>query len=265
MKHYIALLAAAAMLSACEEIGTDERFRPLGTVETKSCVLVEDFTGQNCVNCPEAHKVLEQLVEQYGEAVIPVSIHTGAFAIPVDYARYQGLMQPEAAQYNDMFSIQDYPKGIINHAGAPLTPSDWSGEVRKALAQAPVAAIDLSASYDGGADSLIRLSATLTPLVDAEAHVQFYILEDSIVARQKDMSGKYIMDYVHNHVYRCSPNGVGGTAVSLKAMTKNSVDCEQKIRNAKYETWNLDHIWAVAYVYTANGGFNAVKTKLKIQ
>lgn len=262
MKYTATLLSAAVLMAcSCNEINIDERYRELPAPEIKTCVLVEDFTGQNCVNCPEAHKVLEQLVEQYGEAVIPVSIHAGNFAIPIDYKRYQGLMQPEAQAYNDLFSIQEYPKGIINHTGAPLNYSEWPAVVRTALERDAKASIDLKASVNADSTA-ITISAGILPYVDGAAKFQLWVLEDGIVARQKDMSGATINDYVHNHVYRCSPNGVGGQPVTLEANIGQSVECQQEVRRLSNETWKLNEISIVAFLYNDNGVIQATKTKL---
>ena len=42
------------------------------------CVLLEDFTGQRCLNCPTATNIVAQLQEAYGDSVfIAVAIHGG--------------------------------------------------------------------------------------------------------------------------------------------------------------------------------------------
>ncbi len=41
-------------------------------------VLIEDFTGQKCVNCPNGTTLINDIVETYGEDnVIAVGIHSG--------------------------------------------------------------------------------------------------------------------------------------------------------------------------------------------
>ena len=45
-------------------------------------VLVEEFTGQKCINCPEAHEELAKIQKEYGEDnVISVCIHASALAV----------------------------------------------------------------------------------------------------------------------------------------------------------------------------------------
>ena len=40
-------------------------------------VLIEDFTGHRCKNCPKASKAIEALVDAYGSRIIGLAIHAG--------------------------------------------------------------------------------------------------------------------------------------------------------------------------------------------
>lgn len=76
-----AICAAALSLMACSNIDEDDRFIEVEPVEVAKRVLIEDFTGQRCVNCPNASEMIESLQEQYGaENVIAVGIHSGPFS-----------------------------------------------------------------------------------------------------------------------------------------------------------------------------------------
>ena len=43
-------LCIAPVLAACSDIDETERFIPIDSVTPLRCVLLEDFTGQNCVS-----------------------------------------------------------------------------------------------------------------------------------------------------------------------------------------------------------------------
>ena len=46
-------------------------------------VLIEDYTGHTCPNCPDAARQLEAIQDFYGDQVIGMAIHIGkAFAMP---------------------------------------------------------------------------------------------------------------------------------------------------------------------------------------
>lgn len=261
LKPLILSVAAAALMAACSDIKDDDRFLPTESVTPQRAVLVEDFTGQNCPNCPAAHVVLEQLVEQYGDAVIPVSIHAGSMAIAADYTRYTGLMQPEANQYNDAWGIREWPKGVVNRTGGAINTDKWAEAVRSALAEATPLDIDLEASCPDGA-SEISIKLTLRPAEDISGNLQLWILEDGIVARQQDLELGRINDYVHNHVYRASVNGVGGQPVDLAAHLHMDASFTQPLRATATETWVPANLSVVAFVYNSRGVVQAAKVKV---
>ena len=101
IRHILPLAAAAVLLNACNDTpAPDERYIPQGSVEINSKVLIEEFTGQLCVNCPTAHAEMKRFAEMFGhENIISVSIHgnSGAqMAIPAP----AGLGTEEGAEYN---------------------------------------------------------------------------------------------------------------------------------------------------------------------
>jgi hypothetical protein len=63
-KSYIYIIGiAAAFFAACENISESERLLEVEGVNAQRVVLLEDYTGQACVNCPEAHKEATALHE----------------------------------------------------------------------------------------------------------------------------------------------------------------------------------------------------------
>ena len=82
------LLAFAGFgLTACDNVDEGERFEgPLDLEEvlakSEKNVLIEDFTGQRCTNCPNAAQKIHEFQEQYGkDRVIAVAIHGGGFGV----------------------------------------------------------------------------------------------------------------------------------------------------------------------------------------
>jgi len=45
-------------------------------------ILLEDFTGFGCVNCPRANEEIHKLQDRYGDHLIPIAVHAGWFATP---------------------------------------------------------------------------------------------------------------------------------------------------------------------------------------
>lgn len=257
-------LCVLAFQTSCDDVDADNRYIFVGSVVPQRTVLIEDFTGQNCVNCPAAHRTLEQLVGQYPDDVIPVSIHAGSFGIPVTSTRYTGLMQPEGDTYNDAWGIVEWPKGVVNRRGGARNPDDWAQAVRDELDLPSLLGIALEADYEP-ATGLIDIHATLSPVVDIEGRLQVWITEDNITARQEDVDLGRIEDYVHMHVYRASVNSVGGESITLSAGIHAGRDFTIECRHTDTETWNPDQLSVVAFVYDGSGVVQAAKTKIITQ
>ncbi|MCM1110268.1 MAG: Omp28 family outer membrane lipoprotein [Clostridium sp.] len=263
LKTILAILAASAALtfSACSDIDEADRYIPVESVAPERCVLVEDFTGQNCINCPAAHETLERLVEQYGDNVIPVSIHCGGFGISVDYTRYKGLMQPEGNTYNDAWGIDSWPKGVVDRTGGAINHEQWPSAVRDELKRPTPLSIDLKAVCPEG-DDKVSIEVTLSSTTDLSGSLQLWVLEDSIIARQQDINLGRIDDYVHNHVYRAAVNGVGGESVDMKAMIHWTKEYAIGLRTAKFETWVPRNLSIVAFLYDRSGVIQAARVRV---
>ena len=69
-------VAAAAALGACDTVPVGERYIELPELTNiERSVLLQDFTGQNCVNCTAANEIMELLKAQYGDHLICLSLH----------------------------------------------------------------------------------------------------------------------------------------------------------------------------------------------
>ena len=91
---------------ACSEIPEDERLVYVEPPAVNRAVLIEDFTGQRCVNCPNAIIEIEQLEQQYGkENVIAVGIHSGPLAV-WNSDRLTGLRTQVGDTYYDYWQVE---------------------------------------------------------------------------------------------------------------------------------------------------------------
>lgn len=253
-KIFLPILSAFLLLvtASCSDISEKERFIPIDSVAPQRAVLLEDFTGQNCVNCPAAHGVIDALVAQYGDKVIPVSIHAGDFAIS-STARRPGLGQPEGDVYNDRYGIDEWPKGVVNGNSGPLNPDQWSDAVRNVIGLPSPVAIELEASVSGEAPGEIAVNCLLRPSSDLQGTLMVWVLEDGIVARQRDIELGLIEDYVHNNVFRAPVNGVDGESVALQASVHKTLTYTLPVRATEKETWNIENLSIVAFVRQADG------------
>ncbi|MDE6271345.1 MAG: Omp28 family outer membrane lipoprotein [Muribaculaceae bacterium] len=255
-------LALGAALAACDSIPADDRYIEVEAVKVERTVLLEDFTGQNCVNCPSAHTIIEALEEQYAGHLVAVSIHAGVFGISADNKRYTGLMQEEGNVYNDRYGIDEYPKGVVDGHTPPINADQWAAAVYTDIQQTTPLSITLDAAV--GDDGELDIDCTLSVTEDVDGTLYVWLTESGIVARQEDKDLGRIPDYVHNNVFRACVNGVDGEGVALRIGEPHSVSYTLPVKNTDTEKWNPANMAAVAFVKNASGVVQAARCSVSL-
>ncbi|MBQ0022752.1 MAG: Omp28 family outer membrane lipoprotein [Prevotellaceae bacterium] len=242
----LALMALGLTLSACDSVDENERYIAAEIPEVGRNVLVEEYTGQFCVNCPDGHATLKKIKELYGDKVITVGIHAGALSW--DDVEHGGLKTPEGDAYADKWGVEAYPSIIVDHKGTPIsTMAQWQDAVQKNMGQVAKADIELSASLSEDGKK-IEIKSSLLANNSMSASYQIWITESKIAAFQQTLSDN-VLDYEHNHVYRASVNGVGGEEISLSSGIIAEKTHTIEINNS----WEKQNLSVVAFLYDGNG------------
>lgn len=259
--------------TSCDDVHEQNRYIEMGQITAERSVLLEDFTGQFCLNCPDAHEVIEQLEEQYGsDKVIAVSIHCGIFGFDKKYTSFPanrvGLMTEEGNTILSSYGITSFPMGVID-MGSPMTFDLWPTAVYNELRKETDVKIDLKAEYvkdaadsENGYFGDIRISADVLSGSDRPVQVQFWIVESGIVAQQKK-GAQTIMDYVHNNVFRAQVfDGIRGKQMMLTKGLSATVDGSIPTRWTDHEHWIPENVSVVAFVSDGTGVLQAAKVKV---
>ena len=254
--HLTAAVLAAITLAACSHIDEDERLIYVKMQAPKRTVLLEDFTGQRCVNCRTATEIIEQLQKEVGDsAIIPVAIHSG----PLGFSGNEntiGLATPLGNEYYNHFKVEYQPAGLIDRKG-PMNHSIWTMEAMADMSIDASVDLKLEASRLG---QEIRISAKATGAIgDTKGKLQLWITEDSITALQMMPDGKPNANYIHNHVLRTAVNGTWGEDITLAEGESKTIEATQAIA----PTWNPAQLSVVAFVYDDKGVKQAAKKKVK--
>lgn len=244
---YILSLGIAAMMGSCSNIDEADRLVYVAPAEVKRSVLIEDFTGQACVNCPDAAATIEELQEQYGDNVIAVGIYSGPFGDP-DLAslKSQSLVTETGKEYwNHWFSsTQGQPVGLVNRGGAT---TDWSEEVSKALSVPTQVSLAASCEYNAETREAIFYVST-SGLSGEKANIQLWLIENDIVGYQKMPDGTRNRTYEHQHVFRAAVNGAWGEPFTFGEEEKKfDYTCTLD------EKWVAENMKLVAFVYNDKG------------
>lgn len=256
-KILIALLGATA-LASCSNIAEDERYTYIKPAEVKRSVLIEDFTGQRCINCPDANDEIAALQQQYGkEAVIAVGIHSGPLGFRGN-ARFIGLATDLGDTYYYHWGADHQPIGMVNRGGlADYTA--WSAQVRKALQQTAPVALELSCT-DDAANNQLNIHLNIEGREgQVDGKLQLWVVEDSIVAMQKMQDGSTNTEYLHQHVLRDAVNGDWGEPISIGEGKQLALQWQYKPQ----EAWDKKHLAIVAFVYNDAGVQQVTKAEIK--
>lgn len=238
-------------MSACSHIDESDRLIYVKPADVKRRVLLEDFTGQRCVNCPKASDEIKALQEQYGEDhVIAVSIHSGPLGF---YTKgdYLGLSTEVGDEYYDHWALEYQPVGLIDR-GAPLEYTAWNARIREELEKTAPVEIDIELHQN---DNQLTVQAEVMGIDGTTSgKLQLWLTEDGITAFQMMPDGTRNMEYIHRHVFRAAINGTWGESVSV---AEGETFTTKDYLFAIPEGWNADRLSVVAFVYNDQGVLQA--------
>lgn len=246
----LALLATASCSNIADDFeGRTEYIKP---AEVGRTVLIEDFTGQRCINCPTGTDRINNIVETYGEDnVIAVGIHSG----PLGFAgtsRVVGLMTDTGNEYYKYWDSQNkmgQPWALFNRSTAPNSDyNTWATKVGEIISKKAPMSIAIANTYDADTRQLTTDIDAYGTDGNTTGKLQVWLIEDGIVAIQYMPDGSANRDYVHNHVFRAAVNGTWGEDVTVS---------EGEHTNKQYtytlpEKWNAEKVSVVAFVYNDN-------------
>ncbi len=253
MKQAFCILTMMLTAIACSEIPEDERLVYVEPPAVNRAVLIEDFTGQRCVNCPNAIIEIEQLEQQYGkENVIAVGIHSGPLGFH-STDKYVGLSTDTGDEYYSHWALDFQPVGLIDR-GTPLEYTAWNARIREELAKS--APVDIDLVLDVKNDQLTIWAEVKGIEGSTTGKLQLWLTEDNVTAFQLMPDGSRNMEYVHQHVFRAAVNGVWGEPVTVK---EGETFTTQHYSLTAQNGWNVGNLSVVAFVYNDQGVLQAKK------
>lgn len=252
MKNYFSkitiLSLAAAAISACSNIEENDRLIYVKPAEVARCVLIEDFTGQRCVNCPNATEEIEKIKSEYGDSnVVAVGIHSGPLGFAGN-AKVVGLLTETGNEYYNWWGIDSQPKGVVNRVGLASDYTAWSSLVYSEIQKTTPVSITLENSYDE-ASGKATINASIFSSEDIAGKLQLWVVEDSIVTLQMMPDGSGNSNYVHNHVFRAAVNGTWGEDISIADGSTFKKQYELSLD----ESWKAANVSIIAFVCDKDG------------
>lgn len=257
--YSVSLCAAALIPVACDDVAEDDRFIYVEPAEVAKRVLLEDFTGQRCINCPEASELIERLQEEYGaDNVIAVGIYGGINGTSSNGTPFP-LYTEAGGWYYDHWGVANRPQpfGMVDRQGF-IDTSAWPQAVYSNIQKQAEVMLEAECDYDEVSRN-VGITVTADGVANIDGSLQVWLVEDSVVSLQfLPGISQPDMDYVHNHVFRATVNGQMGDDISV-------VQGERVEREFTYEIsqdWKPEDMSVVAFIYNDTGVLQTVKAKL---
>jgi len=216
MKHLLSILSLLAFsvysLFAQTIVGTDP--------ENKN-VILEDFTGINCPNCPSGHAIAQAIYDAHPDDVVLVNIHTGGYANPSgNQPDYRTQWGSAIAGQTD---LQGYPAGTVNRhlfpgwsqpggSGTAMSRSRWTGAANQMLAEPSYLNVGVEATIVTSTRQLV-VYVEVYYTDDSPAGMNYLnvaIMQNNIVGYQSGGGA----NYNHMHMLRHLLTGQWGVEIT---------------------------------------------------
>ena len=195
------------LLSGCDEQRrVIEPFVPTGD----RVVLLEEFTGKGCTNCPKGSREIDNLLLQYPDNLVVVSIHAGFFADPEFFpvGVYDLRAEQSAFLIDYLKPILGYPSGVVDRSffGGDLQIGlqQWASAISSEIQVPPSIEVNIDHTYNEETRQLtLTVSGIGKEVESGEVRLSVMLTESGIVDAQDDFeAGGIVDDYVHKHVLR---------------------------------------------------------------
>lgn len=268
--NIILIFLVATLLVSCDNVPVSERKKAVDISSFKKPVVVIDFTGVACNNCPRAAETIKKMHEQAGDKIIGVAMYPDCSFNHTEF----DLRSPEATQYYEAFGdIQKIllPSGIVDffpyNDNVIIDVDLWGSAVSERIVKDIPIEVSIQAAIAGNtgdASRTLNITSTISTsqTIADNLSLILWLIEDNIVGTQ-NYYGTYIDNYVHNHVLRTSINGLWGESISIAPGTNSEKSTTYKATN---DTWKLENCSVVGVVINSATKeiITAGKTKVSI-
>ena len=235
-----------------------------GDVEpTGKTVLIKDFTGARCVNCPAAAEYAHNLQHQLDEDhIFIMSVHAGYLAQPMgnfpDFLTDEGTAWYNNHDSNPLFAVDH----VALTDGNTFNEGQIDAPVTAALEEEQTFEIVVGRQFDEASRQLqVNVQAIALVDFDGEFYITACLVEDHVIGWQT-LPGGVDKEYDFRNVFRGTLNGAYGEAFEdLHVDTNDTFYFNYSTEiNADY---NADECYLMVYVYDKSQGDKILQTAVK--
>lgn len=255
-------IVASMALVSCDNIAPDDRYIEVEVNKSEKVVLLEDYTGMQCVNCPEAASIIDNIHHTFGENFIAVGLHpaSGPYQKPMPIAQGSkellDLSSADADAYYKKYSVKAFPTAMIDRSsfdGLKLLDNKdkWAAYVNQQMTVATPVNLSMESIYDAATRTVtLATDIEFSEAVGETLYLQLWVIENGIIGPQVTTKG-LDYQYVHNHVLRSAINGTWGQSLGASFNANQRLETITTTYTLN-EAWNADNCEIVGFVYRAS-------------
>lgn len=236
------------------------------TANNAQKIVIEDFTGHKCPNCPLATDVAKSIIAKHPDNVMVVALHNSNNFSKPDPPKFPANFETETGENLRLeFNLEAFPVGIINRIDFDndnqrgITLDLWEDRINSLLNDSEYMSPSLDINYMvvyNTENRLMRIFPEVSALeaINGEVYLAVYVLESGIVSPQEDnrRTPPVVEDYVHEHMLRVGfeQNDIGtkifDSPTAGEVYRNDSIATADVVIN---EEWNADSLEVVVYAY----------------
>ena len=281
MKNIITLFSFILIITSCDVVEGPYLIEDGGvtSVDTSTTtyvkkILIEDFTGHTCPNCPAAARELDAIHDLYGNQIIGMALHvstgfaspwTGSGKFEYDFRTKWGT------EWDDFFDISNsgLPRGMVNRIGYPnehkLGKNEWLAAVITELEKEIDFGINITTNITVD-DGVITIDTEILNNINGDYKLVVCLNESNIINWQKDGQSD-VEGYEHNHVlrtiladetlsssstYTAGDEITKSISVNLNTLEQYNIDYSANTAingSGNSGGWNASNMSVIAYIY----------------
>jgi hypothetical protein len=213
-------------------------------------VLLEDYTGHTCQNCPAAAAIAHNQEAIYNGKLIVLAVHAGYYAIPGTGEFAIDLRTAAGEQWNTDFQIIAYPSGMVDreqfNGKQVLGSAEWVTDIASIINQPSSMIMIMNNNYDSTSRTVKSyVYSKFNQTLPGTYNITVCVTEDNIISAQ-DSSNTIIHDYNFRDVLRGTVNGIYGEV--LTTSVDPSLTYLGKFSISINSTWVAKNCWILAFV-----------------
>lgn len=256
MLKYLFFGLVVILVSCEEQRRVIEPFIPAGN----RIVLLEEFTGKGCTNCPKGSREIENLLTRFPDNLVVVSLHAGFFANPQIFhiGQYDFRTAEGEILYDYLGPNLGYPAGVIDRTPVnnemQLSANAWASAITNEIQETPAVEFTIDHEYTPSTRELIvTINGIGKESVTGDIRVSIMLTESGIVDAQDDLeAGGIVQNYVHNHVLRAMLTPAKGAPFATNLIAGQTFS--PTFTGVLDAAWDPQKMEIVAFISLVNGG-----------